>query len=579
MGTIPLFEAVDLGISAECEKCKAYKNAKTPFMKTHGEGKTKILILSDCPTASDDNYGSPFSGDTGRYFEKQLDMLGYDLNSDFYIEHAISCKVKKEPSNTQIKCCRDRLFSIIEESKPKAIISLGTHANKVLFGDFLKNTGVATLDGLMIPYKDLNCWVFPLYHPSYALKNKWDTCISSQFRRSLESALKRCKKLPKFPKFNPEKKITSLYDFKDVVSFLNSLLKYKGPAAFDYETTGINYYQSGHKITSIAITKKDLTTHSFAIEHSESGFTKLQVKTIKKLLKKCFLKNKKIFKIAHNGPFEMGWSRVNLKSKINVKWCTMTTQHLINASPNSCGLKHQAFVRWGLHSYEKASGKWIDSGEGMYNKMFFQPLPEQLLYVGYDGYLTMKLFLEQKKEIPKWNQKFFNQGLISFEELKHNGMHIDIKHYEKSEKEIAKTVAKIEKKIMKSKEIKKHKKLTKKDFNIDSSAQIGELLYNTMGMEVKNRTETGKPATDGKTLLGIDHWIIKDILERRKLAKVSGTYISQFKRYNTNGKLHPTYALHIPRSLRSSSYEPKTLGSLNQVNSVKPHVGNTELSL
>lgn len=554
MGTKPLFEAVDLGISSNCEKCKAFKKCKNPFMETSGDGDLGILIISDSPSGSDDISGSPFSGETGKYFEKTLDMLGYDLHTCFYIDHAVACKTTKEPTVTQINCCRERLFERIKELKPKAIISLGSIVNKALFGKFLKNTGVATLDGEMIPYKDLNCWVFPLYHPRYAMKNKWDTCISSQFSRSLQQALKKCRKPPKFPKFNAEKKIHMLTDFDEIVSFLSKLEKYEKSIAFDYETTGLNPYKPKHKTTTVSLTKSNMHTYCFPIEHSESGFDKYQVKIIKKLFKKNFLRNKSIFKIAHNSLYEMGWSRSVLNKKTKINWCTMTTQHIINAQPGSTGLKHQAFVRWGLHSYESDSKKWIDSGDSDYNRMFYMPLMEQLLYVGYDSYLTMKLYNEQKKEVPKWPQKFFNQGLISFQELTHNGMNVDIPHYDKASKGVAKQVKKIEQRIRNSAEVRKHIKRTKEEFNIDSSSQIADLLYNTMEIEVKNTTASGRPAADEKALADINHWIVNDILERRKLVKIVGTYVSQMYQYECNGKIHSTFALHIPRSFRSSSF-------------------------
>ena len=64
-----------------------------------------------------------------------------------------------------------------------------------------------------------------------------------------------------------------------------------------------------------------------------------------------------------------------------------------------------------------------------------------------------------------------------------------------------------------------------REFNINSPKQLGEVLFEELGLPVKKKTKTGY-ATDAETLsfLRPYHGIIDDILDFRQVAKLVGTY-------------------------------------------------------
>ncbi len=64
-----------------------------------------------------------------------------------------------------------------------------------------------------------------------------------------------------------------------------------------------------------------------------------------------------------------------------------------------------------------------------------------------------------------------------------------------------------------------------REFNINSPKQLGEVLFEDLGLPVKKKTKTGY-ATDAETLdsLRAYHEIIEDILDFRQVAKLVGTY-------------------------------------------------------
>ncbi len=64
-----------------------------------------------------------------------------------------------------------------------------------------------------------------------------------------------------------------------------------------------------------------------------------------------------------------------------------------------------------------------------------------------------------------------------------------------------------------------------REFNINSPKQLGEVLFEDLGLPVKKKTKTGY-ATDAETLSSLRayHEIIDDILDYRQVAKLVGTY-------------------------------------------------------
>jgi len=96
-------------------------------------------------------------------------------------------------------------------------------------------------------------------------------------------------------------------------------------------------------------------------------------------------------------------------------------------------------------------------------------------------------------------------------------------------------------------------------FNLNSSKQLGVILFEKMGLPVIKKTKTGY-STDAEVLdtLAEDYEFVKDILEYRQLTKLKSTYIDgilKLVRPDT-GKVHTTFNQTITATGRLSSTEP-----------------------
>lgn len=92
------------------------------------------------------------------------------------------------------------------------------------------------------------------------------------------------------------------------------------------------------------------------------------------------------------------------------------------------------------------------------------------------------------------------------------------------------------------------------EFNINSPKQLGEVLFDTLGLPSKKKRST---AVDVLEALEVDYPIITFILEYRKYQKLYSTYaIGLAKHIEDDGKIHTTYNQHAAQTGRLSSTSP-----------------------
>ncbi len=95
-------------------------------------------------------------------------------------------------------------------------------------------------------------------------------------------------------------------------------------------------------------------------------------------------------------------------------------------------------------------------------------------------------------------------------------------------------------------------------FNINSPKQLGEILFEKMGLKGGKKTKTGySTAADVLERLASDHRIVADILEYRGLTKLKSTYADGLADYiGEDGRIHTSFNQTITATGRISSTEP-----------------------
>ena len=163
------------------------------------------------------------------------------------------------------------------------------------------------------------------------------------------------------------------------------------------------------------------------------------------------------------------------------------------------------------------------------------------------------IFKELKKQKLESVYKDIELPLLPIvKKMYERGITLDTKYLEKLSKEYHKELSKMEGRIWKA---------AGREFNINSPRQLGEVLYDEMGLIPKNakRTTTGQRSTRESELEKMKEMdpIIKDILSYRELQKLLSTYIDNFGHMvDKESRIHSEFSQTGAATGRMASHNP-----------------------
>jgi DNA polymerase I len=545
-------------ITDPCEKCGLYKSCLSPKMKYSGEGRKGVLIIAEAPGKSEDEYieeyinplfpndreiirrGKQLIGQAGNLLAENLNNLGYDLDRDFWKINSVNCRPpdNRKPSKKELQYCKPKVQEAIDELKPKFIWLMGGTALESYYMNNFSDLSIARWRKRCIP--DNGKWIIPLYHPSFVLRNQ-DEKLKMVFREDLKWALSCLKR-----------NVPEPLDYQSGIYILDEQKAIKvlkdndwWEVVFDYETNGLNpWKEESPEVFSVSVSPNNRYTYSFKMTD------KIRPYWIN------FLKNENIQKIVHNLKFEDKWSRVvfGIQPQGWV-WDTMVSQHILDSRKKVCGLKFQTYVRYGVKEYDKDIKQYVKD----WSKA---PLEKVLRYGGADAYFTRLLYEDQKKEferrkhLQKGNKLFF-KGNLALADVESNGICIDLNHYVREEKRLTRKIDRLKEKLTTGEEAIAFRNQFGKDLDIGSPNDLRKLLYDVLKVPVTKQTVHANNSVDQEVLEGMNVPFSNSLIQYRKLLKTRDTYLAQFARETCqDGKLHPSFNLHLVKTYRSSSDSP-----------------------
>ena len=299
---------------------------------------------------------------------------------------------------------------------------------------------------------------------------------------------------------------------------------------------------------------------SFCYKHGKACYIPLKNKGKKCLdleivLKKIkpILEDESIKKIGQNIKFDY---IILKKNKININPIedTMLASYTLDAGLNRHNLDTLSEIHLG---HKTISFKdLVGSGK---NKLKFEDvdLKKATEYAGEDADITYRLYellkqrLDQEK-ITKIYEIFEKPMVKILSDIEINGVKVDKEYLKNLSKKFTAKILKIEKEIY---------SLAKKDFNIGSPKQLGEIIYNELKIAKLKKTKKGSLATSANILEDLafkGHKFPSLVLDWRQLSKLKNTYTDALQDHinpETN-RVHTSFLLAATTTGRLASSDP-----------------------
>ena len=264
--------------------------------------------------------------------------------------------------------------------------------------------------------------------------------------------------------------------------------------------------------------------------------------------------NDKIKKYGHNIKFDVRVMRNHGIETNGVDFDTMIASYLLNPGSRQHNLDTVTFTELGFEKINKDDllGKGKD-------KITFGevPMERMMLYSCEDADFTNRL-VDRLSNLLKENdlEKLFHEMEMPLvkvlAEIEDNGIKIDVPYLNKLSKKLNNDIKSLEKKIW---------KLADSEFNISSTQQLREILFDKLQISSKGigKTKTGiSTAADELFKMKDEHKIIPLIQDFRELRKLTTTYIDTLPKIvnKKTDRIHTSYNQAVTATGRLSSTEP-----------------------
>ena len=322
----------------------------------------------------------------------------------------------------------------------------------------------------------------------------------------------------------------------------------KGEFAIDTETNSLDAHQA--KLVGISISHTIGKGCYIPIGHK--NFKNLDETKILKILKP-YLEDKSIKKIGQNIKFD--YIIFNKRGiDINSLEDTMLMSYVLDAGKNRHNMDTLAEIHLGHKTIQFKD--LVGTGKKQIN---FSEVDVNIAkdYAAEDADITYRLYKNFLKSLKEENllniYEIFEKPLVKIlAKMEIEGIKLDEKSLKNLSSKFEKKIKSLEQKIF---------KLSKKEFNIGSTKQLGEIMYNDLKIASLKKTKKGSFATSASVLEDLafkGYDFPKLVLEWRQTSKLKNTYSDTLPEHiNKNTKrIHTSFLLAATTTGRLASSDP-----------------------
>ena len=320
--------------------------------------------------------------------------------------------------------------------------------------------------------------------------------------------------------------------------------------AIDTETTSLDYRVAEMVGFSIAFDAED--AYYVPLAHDYEGAPAQLNRSSVLAQIKPILENPEIKKIGHHLKYD---AHIFANHGIELQgWYfdTMLASYVLNSVATRHGMDDVArlYLSHLTTTFEEVAGK------GAKQKTFNQiEIETAAHYAAEDAHVTFRLYevLDKKLKVhPELINILHNievpvaRVLTLMEE---NGIQLDLQFLDQLGEDFSKTMQDLENQIT---------ELAGQPFNVSSPKQVGEILFEKLGLKGGKKTSTGQYSTSESILEKLDHPISALILDYRGLSKLKSTYTDGLLKQANNAthRVHTSYHQALTATGRLSSTDP-----------------------
>ena len=343
------------------------------------------------------------------------------------------------------------------------------------------------------------------------------------------------------------KKYKLINNLKELDLWINEAEE-KGEFAVDTETTSLDPHQAN--LVGISLSTEIGKACYIPINHNSGNCLKKN-EVINKL--KPLLEDRSVKKIGQNIKFDY-IIFYHLGIDMNSMEDTMLISYVLDAGKN----RHNMDILSQLHLGHKTISYKDLVGTGKKQINFSEvEINKAAEYASEDADVTLRLYKVLKKNLffEKLENiyELFEKPLIKIlAKMEIEGIKVDDKFLKILSKKFEKRIQELETRIF---------KISKKEFNIGSTKQLGEIMYNELKISSLKKTKKGSFATSAAVLEDLafkGNELPKLVLDWRQISKLKNTYSDSLQEHiNPNTKrVHTSFLLAATTTGRLASSDP-----------------------
>ena len=367
--------------------------------------------------------------------------------------------------------------------------------------------------------------------------------VISRYGETFEQKVKNLKKTPIFDL----KKYQTILKINQLEEWIKKIEE-KGIVAVDTETSSLNPHEAN--LVGISLCSGPGTACYIPLEHITEKVLEKKI-VLKKL--KNILQDKSIKKIGQNIKFDF---IILLRNEIKLDPIedTMLMSYALDAGKHRHNMDNLSEIHL---NHKPISFKEV-AGTGK-KQISFNKVPIKLAtqYAAEDADVTFRLYTFFRERLDKEKllkiYELFEKPMVNLlSQMEIAGIKINSSFLKELSKKFDNKIKKLEKEIF---------SIAKREFNIGSPKQLGEILYNELKIAKIKKTKKGGFATSAAVLEDLaftGHKLPRIVLDWRQLTKLKNTYTDALPEHlnaKTN-RVHTSFLLAATTTGRLASSEP-----------------------